>query len=96
MPILPVDKANHVVYGAATFVVVAIATRLLGYHTLAPHAGLVAGVCVALVKEFADAAANNHAEKNGWAKPHSVELLDVVATLSGALLCWAAAMASRA
>lgn len=71
LPIIPHDKAMHVLYGVAISMAVA--------------------AVAAITKEATDALANRRAVLRNAAKPHGVEALDVVATIAGAGMCWAAA-----
>ena len=85
LPMLPQDKANHVVYGAVTALVVILACWLVGN----PHwllASLIAVVIVAIGKEAVDRLRNAKAEEAGLPPKHGVEWMDVVATLAGGLM----------
>lgn len=85
LPVIPGDKANHVVYGAvigAAFTLAA--TPYLGSQTWAWS--MVAVCAAAVLKEARDLYANYQARKAGRVPPHSVEALDAVATAVGGLL----------
>ena len=85
LPIIPHDKALHIIYGAVVF-----CAGLLVAHALAPGYQLqIAAAAVAVVavgKEAADRLANWRASKAGLRLPHGVEVLDVVATCAGGAL----------
>lgn len=103
LPTLPADKANHVVYGATIFCALMLLMRglvqaldpVLGLTWL-PHAAAALALAIVAVigiaKEVADRLANLRAKRLGLLQPHGVELLDAVATVYGAVLCWLACM----
>lgn len=88
LPTLPADKAQHVIYGAAIFSVVALACTALGLGPLARPAGALAALLAGVAKEALDWADNHAALAMGLPPPHSVDPGDVVATEAGALWCW--------
>lgn len=94
LPMLPADKANHALYGAAIFLAVGAVVAHTPYAPAARLAGVVAAFATGLLKEVLDARANRAAVARGEAPPHGVEGADVLATAGGALLCWAAAAAT--
>lgn len=76
LPQLPVDKANHVIYGAL------IALAVLATGQPAEIAALVA-IVAGCGKEIADAV-RNYLQTGNWKQgPHGVEILDAVATSAG-------------
>lgn len=76
LPQLPVDKANHFVYG------VGIALAVLAVGQSVEIATLVTCV-LAFAKEIADAV-RNHLQTGNWKSgPHGVEILDALATCAG-------------
>lgn len=84
LPMLPQDKANHVIYGAA----IALAVGLV----FGPLVGLLMAGAAGLAKELADRQANKRAAAKGELPPHGVERADLVATACGGLLVYAAAL----
>jgi hypothetical protein len=76
LPIIPVDKANHMVYGGLA--------GLLGAALGGAAGALAAGAVVAAGKELVDLASNRRALARGAPPPHGVEWLDGAATLAGA------------
>lgn len=92
LPDIPADKAKHFAAGVLVFLLAGAWMAWLGYPGVSRHTGLVAAVCVALAKEFADAVGNELARRDGRAPPHGVEFADVVATGLGAASCWASAV----
>jgi hypothetical protein len=81
MPQLPVDKANHALYGA--LLSLALYALLLPHTHFAHHFALAGAVLLGLAKEAADQIANLAAERAGRPPPHGVELLDALATAAG-------------
>lgn len=95
LPMLPVDKANHALYGAALFAVFGGIALLLGMPPLlAKQFGGSAAVAFGAGKEAVDAWLNYRATGNWRVGPHGVEIADAVATVGGAALCWIAAVAT--
>lgn len=93
LPIIPADKANHLIYGALIFVLVVVAVNLTPWAIWAPHAGVAGALLVGAAKEARDAWANRQAAKWRLPLPHSVSVADVGATVLGAVGCWLAALA---
>jgi hypothetical protein len=85
LPIIPQDKANHAIYGAAIF-----SAALLVAHHFVPlfeiYAAAAAVVLAAFGKEAADRLANWRAARAGLPAPHGVEMMDAVATCAGGAL----------
>lgn len=92
LPSLPADKANHALYGAAIFIVVAVIVRLTPLADLARPIGFAAALLLGVLKEGADAAANRKAIARGESPPHSVERQDMAFTAGGAALLWIGAV----
>jgi hypothetical protein len=91
LPLIPQDKANHVVYGAAIALVAYAVLLAIG----TPHAAWFSMLVVALFavgKEIHDRLKNRAAERAGLPPPHGVELMDTVATLAGGGLVAATAL----
>jgi hypothetical protein len=79
LPQLPIDKANHAIYGALIFNVCFLFT----------HSAIVAGCVVAffaVFKEVSDAIINWRTTGDPMHGPHGVEVLDAVATCFGGVL----------
>ena len=94
LPMLPADKANHVLYGGLVFIVVAYLAAMIGHSTArARLAGLLAAAAFGLGKEARDWFANRKAVAAGEAPAHGVDGMDVLATAAGGALCWLATMA---
>lgn len=92
LPEVPADKANHMIYGAAIFVVATAATRLTAWADWAPHAGVAVALVLGVVKEARDAWANRQAAAWRLPAPHSVSPADVGATVLGAVVIWLGAL----
>ena len=94
LPMLPADKANHILYGAVMFMLVAyLATRLGMHGTHARTVGLLAAIALGLGKEARDWYANRKAAEADQAPAHNVDGMDALATAGGGCLCWLASMA---
>jgi len=79
LPILPVDKANHAIYGALIFIV----------SFFFSHSAVIAGCIVvffAIAKEGSDALINYRSTGDPMHGPHGVEALDALATCFGGIL----------
>lgn len=85
LPSLAHDKALHVIGGLAAF---AFTSPLLLQAGAASWHALIVVLFVGLAKEGADHRANARALRAGLAKPHGVELADVVATVAGGVAGW--------
>lgn len=77
-PQLPVDKANHFVYGAAIACVISLVSN--------PWWALVLVSVLAILKEIVDAWQNYKASSDPLIGPHGVELADAVATIAGGVV----------
>ena len=77
---LPIDKANHVIYGVAIYTLAAF----LG----TPLEAMLAVACAAIGKECWHAAQNRKATGNYLTGLHSVSVLDALATVAGGLLIY--------
>lgn len=95
LPQLPADKANHALYGAIIFLVAGALAAAAGHPQQARLVGAGAAVLFGCAKELSDWLLNRRAVAAGLPPPHGVEAADVLATASGAFLCWAAAVATE-
>lgn len=86
LPVIPADKANHIVYGAALFAVGYTFSVLAGHASHALQAGAALTLVFAVGKEAADWWRNRQARAAGLLPPHGVEPLDAVATCVGGAL----------
>jgi hypothetical protein len=94
LPMLPADKANHVLYGGVIFIAIAYLAAVVGHSPArARLAGLLAAAAFGLGKEARDWFANRKAVAAGEAPEHNVDSMDVVATAVGGALCWLATLA---
>jgi len=84
LPLIPLDKANHFVYGSIVAVVAKTATTLIAPE-MAQYSGLVAASAVGVAKELADWVFNLIAKKQGRPIVHSVDIGDAVFTAAGGL-----------
>lgn len=85
LPLIPVDKANHAIYGALIGACAALACTLTGNREAAPFASTIAAAIIGVLKEGVDKLLNVRAARAGLAPPHGVEVMDAVATFSGGL-----------
>lgn len=76
LPVIPLDKANHVVYGSVIFTAAYVVFFLAGLPALPLAVGAV--VVLAVGKEIYD---KLHKDK------HTPDPLDALATLAGGALC---------
>lgn len=76
LPLIPIDKANHIVYGAVIFAAAYALFTFAGLPALPIAAGMV--VIAAVAKEVWDRA---HKET------HTSDPLDALATIGGGALC---------
>lgn len=81
IPLIPQDKANHFVYGAAIAVAVGLVASQLGLPVVICSVGAAAIVGVA--KETLDYYQNWKAKKAGLTPMHGVEFMDFAATALG-------------
>jgi len=86
LPQLPQDKANHVIYGLALFVVSAYATRWVGRPDWANAMGLSIVCAAGAFKEFDDWLLNRMDVAAGLQPRHSVSIFDWLATVTGGLM----------
>jgi hypothetical protein len=89
LPLIPQDKANHVIYGALIALCGAIAAVQLGHPELAGWMANGVALAAGAVKELTDWLANRAAAAAHLPPPHSVELLDLAATWCGGLFAQA-------
>lgn len=91
LPLIPQDKANHMVYGAMIGLAAGAAAHVLGVHPAALP--VIAAAAVGALKEIDDWLVNREARRQGLPAPHGVEFWDFGATaLGGAAVSLAAAM----
>lgn len=84
--LIPRDKANHMVYGAAVAMVTSWAVVWMGHADVAREAGMIASMIAGVIKEGSDAEANYQATGDWRRGQHSVDALDFAATAFGGLL----------
>lgn len=96
IPQLPADKAAHAIAGACIFAAIGGAAALAGFGDYARYAGACAAAGAGVLKELSDYRLNQRAIARGEQPPHGVELLDLAATVAGALFVWGAAIATAA
>jgi len=97
LPVIPEDKANHMVYGAVIAGIgstVSMLTILLFFntvwqpwqHSISATLGILCSIFAGSAKEFLD---NRNNIKNialGLPPVHGVETLDIVATVQGGII----------
>lgn len=84
LPVIPQDKANHFVYGAAIAVVVGAVVGYAGYNSrLVIAVSIGASVLFGAAKEAADWYRNRKAQAAGAVKMHGVEFADFLVTAAG-------------
>lgn len=86
LPQLPVDKANHAIYGLAIFIVCALACVLLGHPRHACLIAIYVVLAAGCAKEVSDWLTNRRLAKQGRPPTHDVDVLDIAATAFGGLL----------
>jgi hypothetical protein len=92
LPTVPADKANHIIDGAAVFIITAWIAQAFGLpgHLLL---GLACTVAAGAAKEGSDWFFNRRARLLGAAPTHGVEFLDFAATCAGGLAVYFAVTA---
>jgi hypothetical protein len=88
--LIPQDKANHVIYGALVYLVVAGLGQAISVHGYR-EAALLAALAVGVLKELWDGDREAEALEAGLTPTHSVDPLDAVATFAGALIVYLSA-----
>ncbi len=83
LPMLPVDKANHAIYGWACGAAGRLLAVTLGAPQYQVHAALGAAATFGALKEAIDWYRNRRAAALGQSAPHSVEFGDFFATVLG-------------
>jgi len=86
LPVLPQDKANHVVYGAVIALVAtggALALGLVGVVIPPVYIGAAVAALFGAAKEGIDWWSNRQQIAAGSLPTHGVELFDFLATLAG-------------
>src|SRR5512135_176987 len=99
-PELPLDKANHYLYGSLVYFVVQIVglvfngspTSPLPDNFNYPVAGMVLVLFVGAAKELSDWILNRRAIASGLPTPHGVEFFDALATWCGGALPFLASL----
>lgn len=81
LPLIPQDKANHFVYGAAIAVAAGLVASQLGLQVIVYSIG--AAAILGAVKEALDYYQNWRAKKAGLTPMHGVEFMDFAATALG-------------
>lgn len=93
VPVLPQDKANHVVYGAVIALLAtggAVALQFVGVVVPAVYVGVAVAALAGAIKEGADWLSNRAARLAGAQPTHGVEFLDFFATACGGAIVSAA------
>lgn len=92
LPMIPQDKANHAIYGAAIFLVTALLAAHAPIHlALSPaQLGLLAAAAGGAAKELSDYLINRRLARAGLPPTHGVEFLDAAATAGGGAVCYLA------
>jgi hypothetical protein len=85
LPLLPQDKANHIVYGAVIFNIALVLSTLFGIGSGLLIASITV-VVFAFGKEVVDYIRNRIDIDNGRFPNHSVDWLDAAATILGGIL----------
>ena len=88
LPVLPVDKANHIVYGLLLFALMSGLLMLTPIYRVAQTVAWLSVLAIALCKEWWDHLLNLDLAEEGQPPAHGVETLDVLATVAGALMGW--------
>lgn len=86
LPVIPEDKANHLVYGMLICLIVSVALAFVIPKFQASLVGFFTTLLFASGKEYLDYRANEKAQAAGLEVSHGVELGDIIATMIGALL----------
>lgn len=91
LPQLPLDKANHFVYGSAIGAVLyCVAFTVTKNPLMSAHCALLGTAVAGLLKEGVDAFQNWRATGNPMNGPHGVEWADAAVTAAGTVPLWAA------
>ena len=85
LPLLPQDKANHIVYGAVIFNITLALSTLFGIGSGLLIASITV-VAFAFGKEMVDYIRNRIDIDNGRFPNHTVDWLDAAATILGGIL----------
>lgn len=85
MPIIPHDKALHILYGAFIFSVVFVLSLVtFPYYALCIASATV--IAAAVGKELCDFWSNLQAKKKNLIPTHGVEAWDAIATIAGGIV----------
>ena len=85
IPIIPHDKALHIIYGAAIFTVMFVLSHLSIPH-YEMYVASAAVVVAAVAKELRDLWSNIQAKRLNLVPTHGVEVMDAVATIAGGIV----------
>lgn len=83
LPVIPEDKANHIIYGACVAGVTLAICAGVKRPDLGPLSGLSAAFIAGCLGELSDWWNNRKATKAGLPAAHSVDPEDIVATVIG-------------
>lgn len=86
LPLLPQDKANHVVYGMVICFIVAMLLTLIIPKFQASLVGFLVTAMIGGGKEYLDYRANQKARSAGQIETHGADLVDFIATIAGGLV----------
>ena len=82
LPLIPIDKANHFMVGAAI--------ALAAGFAFGREWGVLSAIAAGAAKECSDWMANRRAEARGEPPPHGVEFYDFIFTAGGAAVVYVA------
>lgn len=86
LALIPIDKANHLAYGALTSLIGSWVAVAAGQADSARVIGFAAACVVGVAKEAAEYLSNRQAHAAGLLPAHSVDWRDVMATCLGGLV----------
>lgn len=95
-PLIPVDKANHAIYGALAYIVAAALAVVLGWTEHRFVAGFAGSLVVGVWKEINDYRANREAIADGFTPLHTADPRDLLATICGGIVAALAATVGAA
>lgn len=95
LPALKQDKANHVLYGAVTWLVVAFFASIFLPTFEARLVGFLAATLVGCTKEVLDRRLNKKLSEDGERPAHTVDAWDAFATALGGAGMWLGCLATR-
>ena len=85
MPIIPHDKALHIIYGAFIFTVMFVLSHLSVSH-YEMYVASAAVVVAAVAKELRDLWSSIQSKRLNLTPTHGVEVMDAVATIAGGVV----------